>query len=107
MGRSGGSRDLHMRRDRASSVGVAPIETVEVELDLRELGRALWRKKRWIIVPTLIAFFAALVVVNLLTPLYRSEARVLIENRETAYNRPEPDRGTAPDRTLVDAEAVQ
>lgn len=96
-----------MRRDRASAVNAAPIETVEGELDLRELGRALWRKKRWIIIPTIITAFAAFIIVNLLTPLYRSESRVLIENRETAYNRPEADRGTALDRTLIDPEAVQ
>lgn len=96
-----------MRRDRASAVNAAPIETVEGELDLRELGRALWRKKRWIIIPTIVTAFAAFIIVNLLTPLYRSESRVLIENRETAYNRPEADRGTALDRTLIDPEAVQ
>lgn len=96
-----------MRRDRASSISAAPIETVEGELDLRELGRMLWRKRRWIIIPTIVTAVAAFFFVNLLTPLYRSESRVLIENRETAYNRPEADRGNAPDRTLVDAEAVQ
>jgi uncharacterized protein involved in exopolysaccharide biosynthesis len=40
-------------------------------------------------------------------PRYRSEARVLIENQETAYNRPEADKGGERNAALVDAEAVQ
>lgn len=94
-----------MRRDRASKPSAAPIET-EGELDLTALGRALWRKRRWIVIPTIVAAFVAFAVVNVITPRYRSEARVLIENRETSYSRPENDR-TDRDRTLLDAEAVQ
>ena len=96
-----------MRRDRASKPSAAPIEAVEGELDLAALGRALWRRRRWIVLPTLLAALLAFVVVNMLTPRYLSEARVLIENRETAYNRPEIDRTADRDRTLLDAEAVQ
>src|SRR5258708_35422907 len=94
-----------MRRDRASKPSDAPIET-EGELDLTALGRALWRKRRWIVIPTIVAAFVAFAVVNVITPRYRSEARVLIENRETSYSRPENDRNDR-DRTLLDAEAVQ
>jgi uncharacterized protein involved in exopolysaccharide biosynthesis len=94
-----------MRRDRASKPSAAPIET-EGELDLTALGRALWRKRRWIVIPTIVAAFVAFAVVNVITPRYRSEARVLIENRETSYSRPENDRNDR-DRTLLDAEAVQ
>ncbi len=96
-----------MRRDWAPSANAAPIETVEGELDLRELGGALWRKRLWIIVPTILAALISFAVVNILTPRYRSEARVLIENRETSYSRPEIDRGNDRDRALVDPEAVQ
>ena len=96
-----------MRRDRAPSANAAPIETVEGELDLRALGVALWRKRQWIIIPTILAAVISFLVVNVLTPRYRSEARVLIENRETSYSRPEIDRANDRDRTLVDPEAVQ
>jgi polysaccharide biosynthesis transport protein len=95
-----------MRRDRASKPNAAPIET-EGELDLRALGNALWRKRRWIVIPTIVAALLAFAAVNVITPRYRSEARVLIENRETSYSRPENDRGADRDRTLLDAEAVQ
>ncbi len=48
-----------MRRDRASKPSAAPIEAVEGELDLRALGNALWRKRRWIVIPTILAALAA------------------------------------------------
>jgi len=93
-------------RDRALSMSTAQRET-EGELDLRALGLALWRKKRWIILPTLLAGFIAFLAVNMVAPRYRSEARVLIENQETAYNRPEADRGGDRNPALVDPEAIQ
>jgi succinoglycan biosynthesis transport protein ExoP len=96
-----------MRRDRASKPSAAPIETVEGELDLRALGNALWRKRRWIVIPTILAALLAFVAVNTLTPRYLSEARVLIESRETSYSRPEIDRAVERDRTLLDPEALQ
>lgn len=96
-----------MRRDRAPSASTAPIEAVEGELDLRALGLMLWRKKRWIILPTILAALASFLIVNMMTPRYRSETRVLIENQETAFNRPEGDRNGERNATLVDPEAVQ
>ncbi len=95
-----------MRPTSASAMD-ATTETGESALDLAALARALWRRRRWIIVPTLIAAVASFAVVNLMTPRYKSESRVLIESRETAYNRAEGDRNVERDRTLVDAEAVQ
>ncbi len=65
---------------------------------------ALWRKKFWIIVPTAVAFGLAMLAVNILTPRYTGEARVLLENRETVYSRPDRDtRGSDP---AIDPEAV-
>ncbi len=95
-----------MRPTSASAMD-AKTETGDSALDLAALARALWRRRRWIIVPTLIAAVASFAVVNLMTPRYKSESRVLIESRETAYNRAEGDRNVERDRTLVDAEAVQ
>lgn len=65
---------------------------------------ALWRKKFWIIIPTALAFVLSMLVVNLLTARYTGEARVLLENRETIYSRPDRDtRGSDP---AIDPEAV-
>lgn len=75
------------------------------ELSLGLVGRALWRNKRWIIGPVLIVTALAFVGVNLITPRYKSEARVLVEGRENIFLRPEADKAMM-DRTSVDAETV-
>ena len=58
----------------------------------RALGRALWRKKRLIGGLTLLAAGLAFAGVNLVTPRYRSEARVLIETRENIFLRPDAEK---------------
>ena len=75
------------------------------EIDLGDLGRALWRKKRWIIGLTLLAAGLAFIAVNLITPRYKSEARVLIETRENIFLRPEAEK-TLERNATVDQEAV-
>jgi uncharacterized protein involved in exopolysaccharide biosynthesis len=74
------------------------------ELDLRVIGRTLWRRKRLIIVPTVLAAILSMVAVNLITPRYKSEARILIDGRENIFLRPNADRAEM--RTALDAEAV-
>lgn len=68
------------------------------------VAAALWRRKFWILVPTLIAFVGSMAIVNVLTPRYTGEARVLLENRETVYSR--PDRDSSAGNTSIDPEAV-
>ncbi len=48
---------------------------------------------------------AAFVVVNAITPRYRSESRMLLEARENVFLRAEADKNTT-DRTTIDPEAV-
>lgn len=74
------------------------------EPDFRALGRALWRKKAKIVAFTLIAAVGAYVVVNMITPRYRSEARVLLEAKENVFLRAEADKQV--ERSAVDAETV-
>lgn len=62
------------------------------------------RKRSWIIVPTVLALVASLAVVNLVTPRYKSEARILIDGRENVFLRPNSDR--TEERQALDAEAV-
>jgi uncharacterized protein involved in exopolysaccharide biosynthesis len=81
-----------------------PVMTPTGEADFRALGRALWRKKLRILAFTVIAAAAAFVVVNAITPRYRSEARVLLEARENVFLRAEADKQQ--DRSAVDAETV-
>lgn len=74
------------------------------DLDLRSLGQALMRKRRWIIIPTLLAAVLSVAAVNLVTPRYKSEARILIDGRENVFLRPNGERNE--ERTALDAEAV-
>jgi succinoglycan biosynthesis transport protein ExoP len=86
----------------AADKPVAPPEAGD--LDLRALGRALMRKRRWIIVPTVLAAVLSITAVNLVTPRYKSEARILIDGRENVFLRPNGERNE--ERNALDAEAV-
>ena len=96
-----------MSREGAYAGAEIPAETGEGALDLAALGRAIWRKRHWIVIPTLAAALVSFVAVNLVTPRYKSETRILIESRETAYNRPDGERIADRDRTPIDEQAVQ
>lgn len=74
------------------------------DIDLHALGAVLARKRGWIVVPTVLALVASLAVVNLVTPRYKSEARILIDGRENVFLRPNSDR--TEERQALDAEAV-
>jgi succinoglycan biosynthesis transport protein ExoP len=74
------------------------------DLDLHALGQALMRKRNWIIVPTVLALVASLAAVNMITPRYKSEARILIDGRENVFLRPSGERSE--ERNPLDAEAV-
>lgn len=79
-----------------------PVESGDI--DLHALGGALARKRGWIIVPTVLALVASVAAVNLVTPRYKSESRILIDGRENVFLRPNSDR--AEERQALDAEAV-
>jgi succinoglycan biosynthesis transport protein ExoP len=90
------------RRTASAAPVAAPVEG---EANLGTVARALWRRKQAIIGPTLIIAAAAFIAVNLLTPKYKSEARVLYEGRENIFLRPEADKLMI-DRNVVDQEAL-
>jgi succinoglycan biosynthesis transport protein ExoP len=74
------------------------------DLDLRVLGQALVRNRRWIIIPTLLAAVLSIAAVNLVTPRYKSEARILVDGRENVFLRPNGERND--ERNALDPEAV-
>jgi succinoglycan biosynthesis transport protein ExoP len=97
-------------RKKSKLVAPAPIPvrpTMEPagEPDLRSLGRALWRRKSTIILFTVVSAAVAFMVVNAITPRYRSESRLLLEARESVFMRAEADKGTN-ERANLDPEAV-
>ena len=85
-------------------VAAAMGATGDDDFDLRAIGSMLARKKFWILLPTLMVAAATLVVVNAMTPRYKSEARIIIEGRENIFLRPNAER--TEDRATLDQEAV-
>ena len=75
------------------------------ELDLGAVGRALRAKKLWVIVPTVLVAALTFAAVNVMTPRYKSEARILIEGRENVFVRPEAEKLGERERA-VEPEAV-
>ncbi|MEA3041234.1 MAG: tyrosine-protein kinase Etk/Wzc [Sphingomonadales bacterium] len=77
--------------DRADSVSLA------------QIWDALKRHRRWIVIPTVLAFIGSLLFVNLVSPRYTGEAKVLLEVRESFYTRPGQERV---DQPQIDEQAV-
>jgi succinoglycan biosynthesis transport protein ExoP len=74
------------------------------DLDVRAIWRALVRRRNWILIPTVAAMALSFVAVNVISPRYKSEARILIDGRENVFLKPTADR--VEDRSAPDAEAV-
>ena len=98
---------MFFRRKSKAAVAPAPAVppfTTNGEPDIGGLGRVLWQKKTRILGYTLLSAAAAFIVVNVITPRFRSESRLLLETRENVFLRAEADK-TA-ERATIDAEAV-
>lgn len=98
------------KKTKADEASVRPVTRSLAEtapsgdLDIRLVGRALARKRGFILLPTLLALALAITAVNMITPRYKSEARILIDGRENTFLRPSGER--AEERTALDPEAV-
>jgi uncharacterized protein involved in exopolysaccharide biosynthesis len=74
-------------------------------LDLSALWAAIKRRRMWIIGPTVAVFGLSFVAVNMVSPRYTGEARILLENRGGFFTLPGQ---ASPDSAgQFDAEAVQ
>jgi succinoglycan biosynthesis transport protein ExoP len=89
---------------KIASGGVRPVAAPAGELDFVAIGQAIARKRNWIIVPTILAAVLSVAAVNLITPRYKSEVRILIDGRENVFLRPNGERND--DRNALDPEAV-
>ncbi|MEH2514363.1 succinoglycan biosynthesis transport protein ExoP [Nitrobacteraceae bacterium AZCC 1564] len=74
------------------------------DIDLRAIWQELVRKRAWVVIPTGLALLLSLIAVNMITPRYKSEARILIDGRENVFLRPNGERNE--ERGTIDAEAV-
>jgi polysaccharide biosynthesis transport protein len=81
-----------------------PLAVHAGDLDFVAIGQAISRKRVWIIVPTVLAAALSITAVNMITPRYKSEVRILIDGRENIFLRPNGERND--DRNALDAEAV-
>ncbi|MGJ4946970.1 GumC family protein [Bradyrhizobium sp. HKCCYLS20291] len=91
-------------REPASTLQAAEPTGVAGDLDVRMVGRALARKRIFILSATFLALVLAVTAVNMITPRYKSEARILIDGRENVFLRPSSERNE--ERTALDPEAV-
>ena len=66
----------------------------------------MWRRRRWIVFPTLACAAAALVAVTTISPRYTGVAKVLLENQESYFTRPDKAVGSEPGANF-DPEGVQ
>ena len=71
----------------AVSAQAGRLSEAEGELDLRALGRAILSRKWTILIPTFLAAALAIAAVQLATPKYRAESRVLFDGRENSFQR--------------------
>ena len=78
---------------------------VDNDIDLGQVGRSLWQKRLWILLPTLIVGALTFLAVNMITPRYKSEARVLFEGRENVFLRPDAEKNGA-ETAVGDQEAI-
>jgi succinoglycan biosynthesis transport protein ExoP len=62
------------------------------DLDLSALGSTLWRQRWRIFRPALLVGLATLLVVEVITPRYQSESRVIVEGRDNIFLRPDADK---------------
>jgi polysaccharide biosynthesis transport protein len=76
------------------------------DIDLRSLGLALWKRKAWILWPTVVVAIVAAIGVNMITPRYKSEARILYDGRENVFLRPEAEKSTNGERPAADPETL-
>lgn len=84
---------------------VGGVPSADAQFDLPALGSALWRSKWKILLPTLVVALATLAIVQVITPKYLSEARVLIEANGNVFLRPEADK-TVTTTNPVDEQTV-
>jgi len=77
------------------------------DIDVATLGHALWRAKGWILGLAILAGIITFIGLSMVRPLFTSEARILIQNDESAFTRPASDQGREQLVTALDEQAVQ
>ncbi|AWN48620.1 lipopolysaccharide biosynthesis protein [Methylobacterium terrae] len=88
----------------AADAEAGPARGAEDGLSLGDVGRLLRRRKLVILLPTLAAFGLSVAFVQVVTPRYTAESKILLESRDSALTRLQQDRGELPQP--IDEQAV-
>ena len=78
------------------------VDDASHDVALSALGSALYARKYWVLVPTLLAFLLALVYVTVARPRYTADTQVLLENQESFLTRAQRSEGTELPPTIDD-----
>jgi succinoglycan biosynthesis transport protein ExoP len=89
---------------RAVALEPQPAAPAAGDLDLRAIWQALVKRKAWILIPTLVAAALSFAAVNVISPRYKSEAKIFVDGRDNVFLKPTADR--VEDRSAPDAEAI-
>lgn len=75
------------------------------DLDLGQIGRRMKSHRWWLIAPTLFCLVGSAIFVNVVSPRYTGETKIILENQENYFTR--PDKTDVQAAPLPDDEAVQ
>ncbi|WP_375461185.1 GumC family protein [uncultured Enterovirga sp.] len=75
------------------------------EASVADVGRAVLRHWRWVVIPTLAAFVLALLFVTLVSPRYTGESKLLLQASDTYFTRPAGSERVE-QQPLIDEQAV-
>src|SRR5271165_1702616 len=78
----------------------------EQAIDLTRLVAGIRRRRRWVVWPTILALAASSIFVLVVSPRYTGVAKVLLEDQENYFTKPDKASGFDPAAT-IDQEAVQ
>ena len=91
-------------RQRSTLAEPMPQPRVEEGLGLAQVPRVLRRSIGWIVGPTLVVALGASVFVNVVSPRYTGEAKLILESRDAAFARTAQER--ADQQVPIDEQAV-
>lgn len=94
-----------MSGESVDSIG-HPADRRPLDLDLAGIWQVVWRKRNWIIGTTAVCFALSVAFVLVVKPRYTGEAKVLVENQESYFTRPDKAQSEQGSSTGPDQEAV-
>jgi uncharacterized protein involved in exopolysaccharide biosynthesis/Mrp family chromosome partitioning ATPase len=94
-----------MQPDGVPSTAMIDQSQFAPSINLLDVMRGVWRHKLAILVFTLLALSAGLGLIKILSPVYSTEAQILIENLASPYDRTQTSQEQAPDP--VDDRAIK